>query len=592
MNPSYNPVAFAQNMAKVAEQSQRVLQEFIAHQRIDRPPELGGDPMHMSGPFMELFTRILSDPAKLMEMQMDFWQDTVKLWQSTATRFLGEPAAPVIEPDAKDKRFKDAAWQESIVFDFIKQSYLLSSRWLQSSVHKVDGFDPHTARKIDFYTRQFVDAMAPSNFLMTNPEVLKATLETNGQNLVKGLTHMLDDISRGDGQLRISMTDLTAFEVGKNLATTPGKVVFQNELMQLIQYAPVTEKVHKTPLLIIPAWINKFYILDLQSENSFVKWLTEQGYTVFMVSWVNPDESLGRKRFDDYLIEGPLAALDAIEQATGEKQVNAIGYCLGGTLLSVAQAYLRSKNQENRIKSATYLTTMLDFSEAGELSVFIDEEQIKTLEGRMSQTGYLEGRAMSGTFNMLRANDLIWSFVINNYLLGKDHFPFDLLYWNSDCTRMPSVMHSFYLRHMYQKNLLAKPGGITLNKTPIHLEKVATPSYFLSTREDHIAPWKSTYAGTQLLKGDIRFVLAASGHIAGVVNPPSKKKYSYWVNDKLAPKAEDWFSKAKEHPGSWWQDWANWNKAYAGEKVPARKPGGGKLKPIENAPGSFVTVLV
>jgi polyhydroxyalkanoate synthase len=591
MTSPYDLSAFTRNMTEVASQCQQIMHEFIARRRIDKPMD-SGDPMHVSTAFFELFSRMLSDPSRLMEAQINFWQDYVKLWQSTTQRFLGEQTPPVIEADTKDKRFKDSAWQSSILFDFIKQSYLLSARWMQRTVSDVEGVDSRTAKKIDFYTRQFVDAMAPSNFLMTNPEVIKATMDSNGENLVKGLKNMLEDLERGEGTLRISMTDYDAFEVGKNLAITKGKVIYQNELMQLIQYSPATEKVHKAPVLIIPAWINKFYILDLQPENSYVKWLVERGYTVFMISWVNPDEKLGKKAFDDYLLEGPIAALDAIEKATGEKEINAIGYCLGGTLLSITLAYLAAKKQEKRIKSATFLTTMLDFSDAGELSVFIDEEQLKSLENKMESTGYLEGKDMAVTFNMLRANDLIWSFVVNNYLLGKDPFPFDLLYWNSDSTRMPAIMHSFYLRNMYQNNLLIKKGGIKLAGVPIDLSTVKTPAYFLSTREDHIAPWKSTYAGTKALGGPVRFVLAASGHIAGVVNAPHKKKYCHWVNDKNPATADAWINSSKEEAGSWWVNWNKWVHPFAGEMVKARKPGDGKLKPLADAPGSFVKVLV
>jgi polyhydroxyalkanoate synthase len=533
---------------------------------------------------------MMADPQKVMELQIGWWQDTVNLWQNMAQKFMGENGTPAFAPETKDKRFKDKAWEESIVFDFIKQSYLLTARWVQLSVHKIDGMDPETMRKIDFYTRQFVDAMAPSNFVLTNPQVLKATLESNGENLVRGLSHMLEDLEHSKGPLRVSMTDTRAFEVGKNLAVTKGKVVFQTPIMQLIQYEPLTDKVHDIPLLIIPPWINKYYILDLQPENSMVRWMVEQGFTVFVISWVNPDEKLGGKRFDDYLKEGTLAAMNAIEAATGQPHVNAVGYCLGGTLLAITLSYLKTKKQEKRVKAATYLTTMIDFKEAGELSVFIDEEQLRSLEARMSDKGYLEADDMAVTFNMLRANDLIWSFVVNNYLLGKDPFPFDLLYWNSDSTRMPAAMHSFYLRQMYQKNLLAKPGGITIAGVPIHLEKLDTPSYLLSTREDHIAPWKSTYAATHIYKGAVRFVLAASGHIAGVVNPPSKQKYSHWVCNSLPETPEAWFEKAKEKPGSWWTDWVEWIAPFSGAKVPARKVGAGKLKPIEAAPGSYVKV--
>ena len=581
--------AFAANMAKIAEQSQLIVQEFAT--RNAQGGVFGAaDSAHLSGIFAEWFARMMADPTKMMELQLDWWQETLNLWQSTAQKFMGENGTAAIEPDSKDRRFRDKAWQESIVFDFIKQSYLLTARWFQRSVHKIDGMDSQTARKVDFYTRQFVDAMAPSNFLLTNPEVLRTTLETNGENLVRGLQHMLSDLENSKGSLKVSMTSEKAFEVGKNLAITHGKVVFQNALMQLIQYDPLTEKAHKTPLLIIPPWINKFYVLDLQPENSMVRWLVEQGHTVFVISWVNPDSTMGAKNFDDYLTEGPLAALDAIEAATGEKAVNAMGYCLGGTLLAIALSYLRAKKQAGRILSATYLTTMIDFKEAGELSVFIDEEQLRTVESRMSDRGYFEADDMAVTFNMLRANDLIWSFVVNNYLLGREPFPFDLLYWNSDSTHMPAAMHSFYLRFMYQKNMLAKPGALTIAGVPVHLEKIETPSYLVSTREDHIAPWKSTYAATHIYKGPIRFVLAASGHVAGVVNPPSKQKYNHWVGDTLPATPEAWFDKAREVQGTWWLDWAKWVTQYSGEQVAARTVGKGKLKPLENAPGSYVKV--
>jgi polyhydroxyalkanoate synthase len=501
----------------------------------------------------------------------------------------------VIAPARDDRRFKDAAWQDNQLFDFIKQSYLLTARWMQNTVSEVEGLDGKTAQKIDFYTRQFVDAMAPSNFVMTNPEVLRTTIESRGENLVKGLQHLLTDLERGKGKLSISMTDYDAFEVGKNIAVTPGKVVFQNDLLQLIQYTPTTAKVAKRPLLIIPPWINKYYILDLKPQNSFVKWAVEQGLTVFIVSWVNPDESLAKKSFSDYMLEGPLAALDAIERATGEKSANVIGYCLGGTLLASTLAYLAAKKKSDRIASATFFTSMVDFAEAGELGVFIDETQLESLEQKMNERGYLEGSEMATTFNMLRANDLIWSFVINNYLLGKEPFPFDLLYWNSDSTRMPAAMHSFYLRNMYQRNLLARPGGIELDGVAIDLTTIKTPTLILSTREDHIAPWKSTYAATQLYKGPIKFVLAASGHIAGVVNPPAAKKYGHWVGTEKTgkdypPSPEDWLAKAENRAGSWWPEWREWLRQYDDGEVPARKPGDGKLKAIEDAPGSYVLV--
>jgi polyhydroxyalkanoate synthase len=441
---------------------------------------------------------------------------------------------------------------------------------------------------VDFYTRQFVDALAPSNFLMTNPEALRTTIESKGENLLNGLKNLLDDLERGKGHLAIKMTDMEAFRIGENIAVTPGKVVYQNDLMQLLQYEPTTEKVKRRPLLIIPPWINKFYILDLRPDNSFIRWAVSQGHTVFVISWVNPEEHLAAKTFTDYMLEGPLDALDAIERATGQRDANVIGYCLGGTLLASTLAYMAVK-RDNRIKCATYLVTMVDFAEAGELSVFIDEEQLSALEERMNTKGYLEGRDMATTFNMLRANDLIWSFVVNNYLLGKSPFPFDLLYWNADSTRMPAAMHSFYLRNMYQENLLVKPGGITLNGVPIDLRKIKTPAFLLSTREDHIAPWRSTYAATKIYRAPVKFVLSASGHIAGVVNPPGGK-YGHWENDKNPPTPEEWLATATTHPDSWWPLWERWISQYAGGEVPARHPGDGKLKPIEDAPGSYVNV--
>jgi polyhydroxyalkanoate synthase subunit PhaC len=456
-------------------------------------------------------------------------------------------------------------------------------------VRHVDGLDDKTARKVDFYTRQFVDAMAPSNFALTNPEVLRATVESSGENLVKGLENLLADLERGKGKLSIKMTDTEAFKLGENIAITPGKVVFQNDLIQLIQYEPTTAEVNRRPLLIIPPWINKFYILDLRADNSFVKWAAGEGHTVFMISWVNPDERLAAKSFEDYMFEGLLAALDAIERATGEKELNIIGYCLGGTLLSATLAYMAVKG-DTRCQSATFLATMVDFAQAGELGVFIDEEQLGSLEATMREKGYLEGSAMATTFNMLRANDLIWSFVINNYLLGKEPFPFDLLYWNSDSTRMPASMHSFYLRKMYQENKLVAPGGIELGGVAIDLRKIAVPAFIMASREDHIAPWKSTFAATRLYRGPIKFCLAASGHIAGVVNAPRAKKYCYWTSTKKARSPDPWFAGAERHPGSWWPEWQHWVAKFAGGKVKARKPGAGKLKPIEAAPGSYVRV--
>ena len=582
-----DPAELSRQFADIAERSQRIVAEFLKRQGDDTPADMAA-PMAIGAAFFEMTARLMADPSRLVEAQLSLWKDYLALWQRTGERLVGGSAEPLIEASAEDRRFRDKAWSDNAVFDYIKQSYLLTARTIQDAVRKVDGLDERAARKVDFYTRQFVDALAPSNFVMTNPEVLRATIESRGENLVQGLENLLADLERGKGQPTISMTDMAAFRLGENVATTPGKVVFQNDLMQLIQYAPATDTVKKRPLLIIPPWINKFYILDLRPQNSFIRWAVGQGHTVFVISWVNPDERLAAKSFEDYMREGPLAALDAMREATGERDANVIGYCLGGTLLSATLAFMAAK-RDTRIKSATYFVTMVDFAEAGELSVFIDEEQLTALEERMNKKGYLDAREMHTTFNMLRANDLIWSFVINNYLLGKQPFPFDLLYWNADSTRMPAAMHSFYLRKMYQENLLSEPGGITLGGIKIDLRKVKTPAFLLSTREDHIAPWRSTYVATQLYSGPVKFVLSSSGHIAGVVNPPGSK-YGHWTNDKNLPSPDDWLAGATQHDGSWWPLWEEWVGQYGGGTVKARVPGDGKLKPIEDAPGSYVKV--
>jgi polyhydroxyalkanoate synthase len=588
--PGMDPGQLSKSMADIAERSQRIVGEFLRRQAEEgSTPQ--PDPLHIGSAFLEMTTKLMANPARLVQAQLGFWHDYMTLWQNTARRMMGEPPEPVIQADPRDKRFKDEAWKESEVFDFIKQSYLLSARFVHDVVSHVDDLDPRTAQKVDFYSRQFVDAMSPSNFLLTNPEVLRKTAESGGENLIRGLNNLLGDLERGRGQLRIKMTDTEAFRLGENIAVSPGRVVYQNALMQLIQYSPSTDKVLKRPLLIVPPWINKFYILDLRPKNSFVRWAVAQGHTVFMISWVNPDETLHDKSFADYMQEGILAALDAITAETGEKAVNAIGYCLGGTLLGSTLAWMAA-HKDDRIKTATFFVTMLDFGETGELNVFIDEEQLSALEEKMAKRGFLEGTDMAATFNMLRANDLIWSFVVNNYLLGQDPFPFDLLYWNSDSTRMPATMHSFYLRNMYQENKLSTPGGIALDGTPIDLGIIKVPAYFLSTREDHIAPWKTTYAGTRLLGGKNRFVLAASGHIAGVVNPPEGGKYSHWLSNDLPATPEAWFEGATEMAGSWWPDWQRWVTAQGGNAgkatVPARTPSEG----IEAAPGSYVKVQI
>jgi polyhydroxyalkanoate synthase len=572
-----------ENMARAGELWSKILQGISA-QQLNNAPKLGhSDPVSLAESMLHTLRHVQVDPQAMFHAQMGLLGDHLKLWQSMTGKLLGKSSSDFIEAAPKDRRFSDAVWASNPMFDYMKQSYLLNARHAMEGLGAIKGLDEHTARKLNFFTRQWVDALSPSNSLLTNPEAMRRALESNGDTLVKGLEQLLKDVERG----RISMTDESAFTLGKDIAATPGSVVFENELMQLIQYEASTAQVHEIPLLLVPAWINKYYVLDLKPENSLVKWLTAQGFTVFVVSWVNPDAKLGRKRFDDYLLEGPLAALDVIEQITKTKQTALVGYCLGGTLSAITLAYLRAMGQAQRVASVTYLTTLVDFAEAGDLSVFIDDTQLDALEARMSERGYLDGADMATTFNMLRANDLIWSNVVNNYLLGKQPFPFDLLYWNADATRMPATMHAFYLRHMYQRNDLIKPNGIALCDVPINLSKITTPTYILATREDHIAPWKSTYIATQTYDADITFTLADSGHIAGVINPPQKKKYGYWTSSHLPPKADDWLAETNEQPGSWWPHWAAWQAKRAGKKLPARNVGSTKHKPIEKAPGRY-----
>jgi polyhydroxyalkanoate synthase subunit PhaC len=573
----------------IATRSQKLLQDFAEKYKSEAPQS--ADPLHIGTAFQEFTAKMLADPSKVVAAQVELWQEYMKLWQATAQRMAGQKVESVVEPAKGDKRFNDPAWKEEVVFDYLKQSYLLASRWAQDRVKQVEGVDAKTAKKIEFYSKQFIDAMSPSNFALTNPQVVKATIETRGENLVKGLQNLLTDLERGKGKLAISQTDMKAFKVGENIATSPGKVVFRNDVIELIQYAPATPEVYEVPLLIAPPWINKFYILDLKPENSFIKWAVGQGYTVFVISWVNPDEKLSQLTFEDYMNQGPLAALDAIEKATGQRHASAIGYCLGGTLMAPTLAYMAARN-DDRVVACTFFTAQVDFTEPGDLGVFIDDEQLTALEESMGKRGYLDGGEMATTFNMLRANDLIWSFVVNNYLMGKTPFPFDLLYWNADATRMPPRMHSYYLRNMYQKNLLIQPGGLTLDNVPIDLRKISIPLYIQAGKEDHIAPANSVYKATQLYSGPVRFMLAGSGHIAGVVNPPHAKKYQHWLNETVTnpPTLAEWQKGAVEHPGSWWNDWDKWLSAKSGPKVPARVPGEGGLPALEDAPGSYVKV--
>jgi polyhydroxyalkanoate synthase len=528
------------------------------------------------------------DPQRVVMAQASLTKGFLDLWTGAIKRMSGEMVEPVAQPEPSDKRFRDPEWSENPVYDFIKQAYLLTTRWAEGLVDQAEGIDPHTRHKAEFYLRQLASALAPTNFVATNPELMRETLRQNGENLVRGMRMLAEDIEAGRGTLKLRQTTSEGFKVGVNMATTPGKVVFRNDLFELIQYAPTTETVLKRPLLIVPPWINKFYILDLNPEKSFIRWAVSQGLTVFCISWVNPDERQAKKSFEDYVKEGIFQALDAVEQATGERQVTAIGYCVGGTLLSVALAYMAAIG-DDRITSATLFTTQVDFTFAGDLAVFVDEQQVQLLEDRMYARGYLEGSSMASAFNMLRPNDLIWPYVINVYLKGESPFAFDLLYWNADSTRMPAANHSFYLRNCYLKNKLAR-GEMLIGGRPLNLKDVTIPIYNLATREDHIAPAKSVFLGSKSFGGPVDFVMAGSGHIAGVVNPVNKPKYQFWSGGPMDGTLEEWIAGAKETPGTWWPHWFDWLEAQAPERVQARKPGGSKLKPLCDAPGEYVLV--
>jgi len=534
--------------------------------------------------FTSLSEQLLSDPEKLSNSTTQFWQKQFSLWE----KWINSDPTSVKKPGIKknDSRFRSKLW-DTWLFDYVRNAYLLTAEHLQKTVNDIDSLDERTARKVKFFTKQYVDAMSPTNFAMLNPDVLKATVDSNGRNLLSGLNNLLDDLKKGKGELAIKMVDPNAFELGKDVATTDGKVVYQNELMQLIQYQPTTKSVLETPLLIIPPWINKYYILDLTPRNSFIKWAIDQGHTVFVISWINPDARHAHKTFEDYLVEGPLAALDVIDKRCKTNTTNLVGYCLGGTLTAVLLGWLKSNKQDKRVNSTTFFTSMIDFNEPGELGVFVDPEGIDALEKRMASKGYLEASEMASTFNMLRSNDLIWSFVVNNYLLGKDPVPFDLLFWNSDATRMPAKMHSYYLRNMYIHNKLREPKGLTIAGRSIDLSSVTTPCYFISAKDDHIAPWKSTFAGAKLFGGKVRFVLGGSGHIAGIVNPPVANKYCFWANDELTHDAESWLQNADRFDGSWWSDWSVWITSQGSRTVNARKIRNNRTNPFEDAPGSY-----
>jgi polyhydroxyalkanoate synthase len=585
------PEEFAANMLRAFEAGGMALAKLVE----DRDKRSGAftvaGGMADSGKFFAPIAHYwMADPQGYANAQAKLSQDMVELWGRTYKRFLGQEAEPLIKPAPGDPRFNDKEWTENPVFDFMKQAYLLSGKWAEAMIENAATVDAEVRHRAQFYLNQLVSALSPSNFPFTNPEVIRTTVSTGARNLAQGMTQLLEDLNQSGELLRIRQTDMSAFEVGKNLAVTPGKVVYQNELMQLIQYAPSTDSVYEIPLLIVPPWINKFYILDLTPPKSFIKWAVDQGFTIFVISWVNPGAALSSKTFEDYMRQGVFDAVDAVLRITGAPQTTTLGYCVGGTMLACALAYMAGTGDE-RIRAASFLTAQNDFTKAGDLLVFIDDEQLKALDEVMSKKGFLDGARMATVFNALRPKDLIWPYIVNNYLLGKQPFPFDLLYWNSDSTRMPPANHSFYLREFYLENKLAK-GLLKLGGVTLDLSRVTVPIYELAAKEDHIAPAQSVLFGSKLFGGPVRFVLAGSGHIAGVINPPAKPKYMHWVLDdgdpKVLPSIEAFLARAKEHAGSWWPDYAKWLASMSGGQMPAREPGCGVVAPIEDAPGSYV----
>ncbi len=579
-----DPVVLTHALSDAMERSIPLIQDYLERRGRDVTIQALDPLMELQERFTSFMAVLMSNPRRLAELQFEYWSQWANLWQNTFQKLNGQKIDDIYKPEPGDRRFRSEEWNENVLFDFIKQSYLMTSGWMHHVVRSTEGLKPEMVDQIDFYTRQFADAMAPTNFVLTNPDVLRETIRTGGENLVLGLENLIEDMERGHGELKISTTNYKAFKPGKNIAVTKGAIVYQNDLMQLIQYAPTTDKVYKAPLLIVPPWINKYYILDLRPENSLVKYLVDQGHTVFMVSWVNPDSSLADKNFGDYMHEGVIESLEQIQKITGEKSTNVMAYCIGGTLMAITLAWLKAKGRQDMVNSITFLTTLIDFENSGELRLFTDRAQIESVEKTMEEHGVLEGDYLQKAFSILRANDMIWSFVINNYLLGREPFPFDLLYWNEDSTNMPCAMHSFYLRNMYLENRLIKPEGLEIEGVKIDIRDIETPAYFLSTREDHIAPWKATYSGYSAFTGPKKFTLSASGHVAGVVNPPAANKYCYWSSSEDTPSPEKWLEHASESKGSWWTDWQNWIVDYAGSKVTPREP----KDIIEPAPGNYV----
>jgi polyhydroxyalkanoate synthase len=581
--------ALSANLARAAVTAQGAIAEAALRQA-DQPAALSVDPFHVAPALTEVMSALAAQPDRLMRAQAELFSGYMELWRNAAAKVSdGEVLPPVVEPAKGDRRFADPEWSTNPVFDVMKQSYLLSSNWLTKLLGEVETPDPTAKRRVEMFTGMLTDAFSPSNFLLSNPAALRAMVETNGESLLKGVENFAADMERGGGRLQIRQNDDEQFEVGRNVATAPGQVIYQNDILQLIQFDASTDQVHEIPLLIFPPWINKFYIMDLRAENSLIRWLTNQGFTVFVASWVNPDATLADKTFENYLKEGIVDASDQVMKQCGVTTVNTVGYCIGGTLLSCGLAYLAATS-DNRIASATFFAAQQDFAEAGDLKLFTDDAWLDDLEKQIDAAGgFLPGRSMADTFNALRSRDLIWSFYVNNYLMGKEPRPFDLLFWNGDQTRMPKALHLFYLRNFYKDNALAA-GKLTLAGVKLDLSKVKTPIYVQSSKEDHIAPFRSVYRGAKLFGGPVNFMMAGSGHIAGVINHPAAQKYQYWINDSLPETVEAWVAGAKEQPGSWWPNWGQWLAAKSGPMIPARDNTAGPLKPIEPAPGSFVKV--
>lgn len=587
-----DPERFALNMARMIEQAGKAASAWA------EPREKGDVRDHVAEPVVDMvktFSKLseywLSDPQRALEAQTRLFSGYMTVWANAIQRTsnAAEATEDAVKPERGDKRFLDPEWGRNAFFDFLKQAYLVTSRWAADLVEHADGLDEHTRHKAGFYVKQVANAISPSNFILTNPELFRETVASNGENLVRGMKMLAEDIAAGKGELKLRQADYSPFEIGRNIATTPGKVVGRSDVAEIIQYDPATETVLKRPLLICPPWINKFYILDLNPQKSFIRWAIEQGHTVFVISWINPDERHGTKGWEAYIREGLQYGLDTVEKATGERDVNAIGYCVGGTLLAAALA-LMAREGDDRIKSATFFTTQVDFTYAGDLKVFVDEEQVAAVEKSMSEKGYLDGTKMATAFNMLRSGDLIWPYVVNNYMRGKDPLPFDLLYWNADSTRMGAANHSFYLRNCYLENNLSQ-GMMELAGHTVSLGDITIPIYNLASKEDHIAPALSVFLGSKYFGGKVEYVMAGSGHIAGVVNPPASNKYQYWTGGTPTGDFGEWIAKATDHPGSWWPHWQSWIEAKDNTRVPARKPGK-HMKTLGDAPGTYVKVRV